>query len=152
MRGDRGERAYSLIELVVVLALVGILLAMGVHGIRLAAAREEVDGWVRGVAADLSSGQQDAITRRVNVRATFRDHTYTITIAVDGGAILRQEILPGHITFGSPQQQVTFDRRGVPSAPLTLTVSSTSTGRSYTIQVAGGTGRVSYIEPESGGI
>ncbi|MDI6771988.1 MAG: GspH/FimT family protein [bacterium] len=144
MRGDRGERAYSLIELVVVLALVGILLSMAVYGIRLAAAREEVDGWVRGVAADLSSGQQDAITRRVNVRATFLDHTYTI--AVVGGATLRQEILPGHITFGSPQQQVTFDRRGVPSAPLTLTVSSTSTGRSYTIQVAGGTGRVSYIE------
>lgn len=144
MRGRRGERAYSLIELVVVLALVGILLSMAAHSIRLAAAREEIDGWVRGVAADLSSGQQDAITRRVNVRATFLDNTYTI--AVVAGATLRQEILPGHITFGSPQQQVIFDRRGVPSAPLTLTVRSTSTGRSYTIQVASGTGRVSYIE------
>jgi len=142
--GSRGERAYSLIELVVVLSLVGILLSLAVHSIRLAAAREEIDGWVRGVAADLSSGQQDAITRRASVRATFMDQTYTI--AVDGGAILRQEILPGHITFGSPQQQVVFDRRGVPSAPLTLTVSSISTGRSYTIQVAGGTGRVSYSE------
>lgn len=126
------------------LSLVGILLSLAVHSIRLAAAREEIDGWVRGVAADLSSGQQDAITRRASVRATFMDQTYTI--AVDGGAILRQEILPGHITFGSPQQQVVFDRRGVPSAPLTLTVSSISTGRSYTIQVAGGTGRVSYSE------
>ncbi|MBM3471164.1 MAG: prepilin-type N-terminal cleavage/methylation domain-containing protein [Armatimonadetes bacterium] len=144
MSGSRGERAYSLIELVVVLSLVGILLSLAVHSIRLAAAREEIDGWVRGVAADLSSGQQDAITRRASVRATFMDQTYTI--AVDGGAILRQEILPGHITFGSPQQQVVFDRRGVPSAPLTLTVSSISTGRSYTIQVAGGTGRVSYSE------
>lgn len=144
MSGRRGERAYSLIELVVVLSLVGILLSLAVHSIRLAAAREEVDGWGRGVAADLSSGQQEAITRRVSVRATFLDRTYTI--AVVGGATLRQEILPGHITFGSPQQQVVFDRRGVPSTPLTLTVSSTSTGRSYTIQVAGGTGRVSYSE------
>lgn len=126
------------------LSLVGILLSLAVHSIRLAAAREEVDGWGRGVAADLSSGQQEAITRRVSVRATFLDRTYTI--AVVGGATLRQEILPGHITFGSPQQQVVFDRRGVPSTPLTLTVSSTSTGRSYTIQVAGGTGRVSYSE------
>lgn len=145
MRHASGERAYSLIELVAVLSLVGILLSAAVHGIRLAAAREEVDGWVRGVAADLSSGQQDAITRRVSVRATFLDQTYTI--AVVGGATLRQEVLPGHITFGSPQQQVVFDRRGVPSTPLTLTVSSTSTGRSYTIRVEDGTGRVSYSEP-----
>lgn len=145
MRRDRGERAYSLIELVVVLALVGILLSLSVYGIRLAAAREEVDGWVRAVASEISSGQQEAITRRADVRATFLDRTYSIAIVA--GAILRHDVAPAHITFGTPQQQVTFDRRGVPSAPLTVTVSSTLAGRSYTIRVAGGTGRVSYSEP-----
>ncbi len=145
MSGSRNERAFSVVELVVVLGLVGVLLALGFNSIRLAAAREEIDGYVRALAYEISAAQQAAITRRTNVRATFLDRTYTIFV-VDG-PVLRHDVAPAHITLGAPLQQVTFDRRGVPSAPLVLPVSSTSTGRSYTIRVADGTGRVSYSEP-----
>ncbi len=136
------QRGYSLIELVVVGALTSVLLVLGATSLRSAMAREEVDGWARSVAYEISAGQQLAITRRASVTASFQNKTFTIT----GGGTTRQEILPAHITFGSTLQTVTFDRRGTPSAAFTLTVSSTS-GRSYLVTVAAGTGRVSINEP-----
>ncbi len=135
------QRGYSLLELVVVGALTSILLAIGATSLRTAMARQEVDGWARSVAYELSAGQQQAITRRASVTASFQDKTFTII----GGGTTRQETLPAHITFGSTLQTVTFNRRGTPSAAFTVTVSSTS-GRSYLVTVAAGTGRVSINE------
>ncbi len=105
-------------------------------------AREEIDGWARSVAYEISAGQQMAITQRTSVTASFQNKTFMV---IGGGSTVRRETLPAHITFGSTLQTVTFNRRGTPSAAFTVTVSSTS-GRSYLVTVAAGTGRVSISE------
>jgi type II secretory pathway pseudopilin PulG len=138
----RAQRGLTLVELVVVGAVAALLLAVGVTNLRQAVAREQVDGWARAVANELSAAQQAAITRRTSVIATFQDQTFVIAA---GGTVLRQETLPSHITFGSTLQSVQFDRRGLPIATLVLTITSTS-GRTYTITVQSGTGRVTLSE------
>lgn len=141
----KGARGFTTIELVVVAVLAAMILAVGVGNMRGALAREEIDGWVRAIVHDVTAGQQAAVARRMPVTAVFQNQTYTI--AVSGGGTLRNDTLPSHITFGPALQSVTFDRRGTPSTVFNLTVSSATAGRSYTIQVAAGTGRVTFSEP-----
>ena len=138
----RTQRGFSLVEVLTVGAMISLLLVAGVSNLRQAMAREEVDGWARSIANELAAAQQAAITRRTTVIATFQNQTFVVAA---GGTVLRQETLPSHITFGSTLLAVQFDRRGVPSSSLTLSVSSTS-GRSYVITVQTSTGRVTLSE------
>ena len=133
------QRGFTLLELVMVVALISLLLVSGAHSLRTAMAREEVDGWARSIAYDLTSAQQAAVTRRSTVTATFQNQTYSI---VAGGTTLRQQTLPAYISLGS-LQTVSFDRRGTPSAAFTLTITST-TGQTFILTVDGGTGRVTF--------
>lgn len=140
------QRGFTLLEIVIVLSLVGVMLAMASAHVRGAILREEVDGWVRSIVYDIAAGQQAAMTQRTSVTATFfPDRTYDIVSYNGTMRVLRRDRVPSHMSFGTENQTVTFDRRGVPSASLTLNVSSTS-GRSYRITVEAGTGRVSYRE------
>jgi len=145
LRKIASEKGRSAIELVMAIALLGILVSIGSHSVRLAAAREEADGWVRAITYDIAAGQQAAITRRTTVAAVFQGRTYVI--AAVGGGVVRQDTLPAHLTFGVITRALTFDRRGIPLGDLTLSLSSTMTGRSYTITVEPETGRASYSEP-----
>lgn len=137
------ELGFSVMELAVVVALLGVLLSAGALNLRGALAREEADGWVRALATEIAAGQQAAMTRRTTVSVEFEGSTFSI-VAV-GGGVLRQDTLPAHMTFGATRRTLTFDRRGVPSGDLALTVSSAA-GRTYSITIEPGTGRVTYSE------
>jgi prepilin-type N-terminal cleavage/methylation domain-containing protein len=139
----RARRGFTLIELVMVLMLVALLMTGGYYSLRTATAREEVDGWARSIAYDLQSAQQAAITQRTTVTASFQNQTYSI---VAGGTTLRQQTLPSHISLGGTLQTISFDRRGTPSNTFTLTITSSS-GRTYTVAVESGTGRVTFSGP-----
>ena len=147
VRDAISERGYSALELVIVLSLVGILLAISIPSMRLALAREEVDGWVRALTYDIAAGRQAAITRRTTVTVTITAMTYTIGVL--GGGTLRQATLPAGISMTTtcPANACAFDRRGVPIAVGEISVTSADTGRSYTLSIETGTGRVSYGEP-----
>ncbi len=138
-------RGFTAIEMVMVMSMVGILVTAGAHNVRLALDREQVDGWARSIVYDIAAGQQAAITRRTTVTAAFQKHAYSV--AVVGGGVLRSDSLPSQITFGNELQTFSYDRRGTPSNAFSLTVQSTTTGRTYTITVAAGTGRVTFSEP-----
>ncbi len=142
----RGQRGFTVLEIVIVLSLVGVMLAMAAIQVRGAMLREETDGWVRAIVYDIAAGQQAAMTQRSSVIATFySNRTYDIVSYNGIMRVLRRDTLPSHMSFGvgPTGTSVTFDRRGVPSTSLTLDVTSTS-GKSYTITVESGTGRVSY--------
>lgn len=160
-----GTRGFTTLEVAIVLPLVGILALVGLTNMRQALAREEIDGWVRSMTYDIAAGRQAAITRRTTVTVAMANTdgggsqpapppgaitSYGIyTIGVSGGGTLRQATLPSDISMTTtcPAGLCSFDRRGIPIASGTITVTSASTGRSYTITIEAGTGRVSYPEP-----
>ncbi|MDR7555691.1 MAG: GspH/FimT family protein [Armatimonadota bacterium] len=128
-----------------IVAAIGLLvLSLSVGGISRAMAREELDGWAKAVAAELTAAQQQAMTRRTTVTVSFQNQTLTV-VAVRAGT-LRTQDLPAHISFGSTLQAVRFDRRGVPDGAATVTLTSARAGKTYTIRIQASTGRVTVNE------
>ncbi|MCL6554072.1 MAG: hypothetical protein K6W08_13260 [Firmicutes bacterium] len=124
-----------------IVSAIGLLvLSFSVGGISRAMAREELGGWARAVAAELTAAQQAAMTRRTDVTASFQHQRFTVVAA--GGGTLRTQDLPVHISFGAALQAVTFDRRGVPRGDLEVTLTSARAGKTYVIRIQTNTGRV----------
>jgi Type II transport protein GspH len=137
------EPGYSAIQLVVVLALAMILVTGAVAGFRKAFSRETLDGWARTMAFDIAAGRQAAITRRATITVTLSASSYLVA---NGGVALRYAPLPPDITVTTtcPASICSFDRRGVPIAAGTITLTSASTGQSRVVTIQTSTGRVSY--------
>jgi type II secretory pathway pseudopilin PulG len=144
MQRTHAAGGYSAVELAVALALAGIILAGSLFTIRLAMNRETIDGWVRTMTYDIASGQQEAVTWRKTVTVTITSSSYQV--AASGGPTNRYGQLPADISITTtcPSNICAFDRRGVPTAAGTITLTSASTGRTYTITIVSNTGSVSY--------
>lgn len=144
LQGTRGERGYTFTEAVVVLSLLGILVAAGVSNYQLAKAAEQVDRWARSMTFDIATGRQTAVTLRSTVTVTLTTSSYLI--ATSTGTALQNASLPSDIliTTTCPTNACSFDRRGLPTAAGTITLTSAATGRSYLITIQPGTGSVSF--------
>lgn len=137
------ERGYSAIQLFVALAMAMILVTGAVAGFRKAFSRETLDGWARAMTFDIAAGRQAAITQRATITVTLSPSSYRIA---NGSVALRYAPLPPDITVATtcPAGICSFDRRGVPIAAGTITLTSASTGQSRVITIQTSTGRVSY--------
>jgi prepilin-type N-terminal cleavage/methylation domain-containing protein len=138
------SRGFTLVEAVIVVSVVALALAFSFAGVRGAVRREQVDGWAKSMTYDIAAGRQAALTYRNGVNVTVTSSGYTI--ALQSGRVLRAATLPSDIvlTTSCPSSVCAFNKRGVPTAAGTVTVTSTATGRTYTITIQSGTGRVSY--------
>ncbi|HYM90566.1 MAG TPA: GspH/FimT family pseudopilin [bacterium] len=138
------QRGYTAIELSVALSLAGILVAGSVFSIRSSLAREALDGWARSMTLDIAAGQQAAVTLRATVNITVTTTSYTM--AVSGGNTFRNATLPADISLTTTcsSNVCAFDRRGVPLAAGTITLTSALAKRSYVVTINPTTGSVSY--------
>jgi Type II transport protein GspH len=144
MRRVRPEGGYSVVDLGVALSLAAVILASSAFTIRLALARETIDGWARGMTYDIASGQQEAVTFRTTVTVTLTKSSYLV--AVQGGQTLRNAQLPSDISIKTtcPSSTCSFNRQGVPTAAGTITLTSASTGVSHVVTIESNNGSVSY--------
>ena len=144
MQHAHPEGGYSAVEMAVALSLAGIILAASAFSIRLVMARETIDGWARSVTYDIASGQQAAVTWRRTMNITLTSSSYLI--AAPGGPTFRYAQLPSDISLTTtcPSNTCSFNRRGVPTAAGTITLTSASTGRSFVVTILSNTGSVSY--------
>jgi hypothetical protein len=128
----------------VALSLVAVLLTAGVAGFRLAHAGEQLDGWARSFAFDVSTGRQTGMAQRAAVTVTVANSSYQI--ATSAGATLRSATLPPDMSISTtcPSSTCSFDHRGLPTAAGTITLTSASTGRTYVITIEPATGSVWY--------
>ena len=137
------ERGYSAFQILVVLALVMILATGAVAGFQKALSNESLDGWTRTMTFDIAAGRQGAITQRATVTVTLSSTSYLVA---NGGFTLKYAALPSDLTITTtcPAGICSFDRRGVPIASGTITLTSANTGRNHIITIQSNTGRVSY--------
>ena len=76
-----GNKGYSLTEMLVVLAMIGVMVAIGIPYVMKMAPHYRLKNAAGEVASDLQQARMQAIIKRANYTATFStaNHTYAIT-------------------------------------------------------------------------
>jgi type IV fimbrial biogenesis protein FimT len=142
---------FTLIEVLVSIALMGVLMAIAISGWSAWARASEHSGTARELQSALRETQQRAVTEGTAMCVTFTSITYTVSrgscTSSPPPAVNRVE---GPVPAGRGVQiassafplGVTFTARGT-SKDGSVTVTRAGSSKVYTLQVEGFTGRVS---------
>lgn len=142
-----GRSGFTVLETVVVLALVGLLLAAALPSYSNLVSNQRLEAAGRLIASDLRVARQEAVTRRARVEIGFAAAdgdcapaaaSYTVT---QGPRVLKRTCLPGTIEWAPvPAVRLVIQSVGIPQTGMMLTVRSARTGarRSVTISAESG--------------
>ena len=142
-------RAFSLIELVLVIAIISVMAAVALPRFAAAAWRQRADSAARRIVADLDYARTRAAARSATVTVTFNDklHAYTLTGVPDidrpadiytvtlGDEPYRASIVSVNIDGG---KQVDFDGFGRPAAGGSVVIAAGQAQRTVTIDPSTG--------------
>ncbi|MHB8907504.1 MAG: GspH/FimT family pseudopilin [Syntrophales bacterium] len=146
------KNGFSLLELMIVIALMGIISAIAAPKLADYMAERRLRGAARMVMSDLMMARQRAVSQNNPFRVTFNgDHrTYTILdddngngISDPGEASETKDIRTDYydVTISNASANPTFSSRGAATLATTVTLTSSRTGGSRYVKVAS-TGRV----------
>lgn len=141
----RRPRGFTLVELLVAMALAAVLLAVSVPSFSMLLAKMRVEGAANNLSTDLQLARSEALQRRANVSlATSSDGTsYTLT---SGTTTLKTVSLGSGLSF-TGSVTITFEPlRGLANAGTINTISSLSSGQ---LRIATDVmGRVQFCSPD----
>jgi prepilin-type N-terminal cleavage/methylation domain-containing protein len=113
------ERAFTVIELMIVLAIMGILATLSMEGYRALLARHQLQGVSRMLVSDLRSIQQQALITRQRywIRFDPEQNEYSVWAAEEGeDRLYRRVKIPTPVRFGTGPRVL-----GPPSDPAEIT-------------------------------
>lgn len=133
------ERGYSLIEVAVVLALVGIVTATGLPRLPRMLAAYDLSNGAQQLANDLRLARMRAVTSGDKARIQFGTGNYVPERESEPGSGAfppdgATQMLPSSVTVASAPADPTFDSRGFAVQPYTITLTS-KYGETKTITV-----------------
>ena len=147
----RVQPGFTLIELMVTLAIAAILLAISVPSFMDTIARQRIEGTANELVADLGYAATESISRNLEVRvSTPDDGSYTIATIDSGGSVvteLKEVTLGAGLSITSPVTVTYEPFRGSANA-ATFTLSSTGTASTLRIST-NAAGRVHICAPGS---
>jgi type IV fimbrial biogenesis protein FimT len=151
MSNPRRDSGFTLIEVLVSIALMVVLMAIAVSGWSAWARAGEQSGTARELQSTLRQTQQRAVTEGTAMCVTFTSITYTVSRGsctnspplaanrVEGPVPAGRGV---QIASGAFPQGVSFSARGT-TTDGSVTVTRTGSSKVYTLQIEGFTGRVS---------
>lgn len=147
--GSFAPRAFTLIELLMVLAIIATMSALAVPRIMESESRWRVQGAARRIAADIGQARTTAIASSAPVVITFTGTDYTVTPSHGSKATVvtltnrPYLVAVSSADFGGTQKLI-FDGRGVGSANGTVVVAAN--GFACDIKIDAQTGAVKASE------
>lgn len=117
-----GSRGFTLVELIVVLAVLSMLLAMAAPGLRPLMAAQRVRAAVFDLTADLVLARSEAVKRNARVQITPNAagwaEGWTITVEGLPEQLRRRDPSGNGVTFSGGPARIVFDETGRVVSPL----------------------------------
>lgn len=140
---------FSLLETLLVLSVMGIALAIALPSFAGFASTQRARAAAHLLTSDLRVAQQEALTRRAEVRVAFSaadpgciGHHASYVLGA-GPAVMKRVCLPPDVEWGDrPAPPVVFAPTGGTEAGARLAVQSARTGKRFTVTMAAGAGAV----------
>jgi prepilin-type N-terminal cleavage/methylation domain-containing protein len=137
------SRGFSMVELVIVLAVVSVVLTFAVLGVKQAMASIRLQNSMRQFASRVEVARTDAIRRHKSATVEFTsDRTYSITMDFNGTGVVstRKYTLESGVTINSPSTDLPvfdFDWRGrTPQCFTAITMQSGGGGGTSKLSVS----------------
>ena len=146
----RRNSGFTMIELMVTIAIVGILIAVAVPSFTESMARRSLEGAANELNADLQYTKSQAVSLNAPISMLTSEHGYIVSRAPADPNVptLKTISLDSKITLTSPLS-VSFDPyRDFASAAITITLSHTKTSSQLQVKVDA-MGRIQMCSPSA---
>ena len=141
MTRSRSTAGFTMLEMVVVLALIAVVLGLSYASWRGHIAQRQLQYGIVQVATDLREGQERAKEARVQYTVTFTAASSAYVIA--GGTFAENGRLPDGVTVAA-NDLVTFSAFGQPNTAHTITIQNSTGNGTVTVNATGG---INYQTP-----
>src|ERR1043165_1813193 len=144
-RRGRQQRGFTMMQMVITIAIIAIVTAFGVLGITNARAEYKVRNSARVFASYLEKARADSVRRHAASGSESSvesfdpgTNTYSVTMDFGDGTVRTRSLqLDSGVSFATVAKKVTFDWRGRISRYWVFQIQSDSTGTSIPVDVSG---------------